>query len=44
LGSTPTVTRAWFLAALRIIEGPPMSMFSTTSSCGALRATVASNG
>ena len=28
-----TATRAWFFAALRTIEGPPMSMFSMISAC-----------
>jgi hypothetical protein len=32
------------LAAERIIAGPPMSMFSITSSNGAPRATVSRNG
>ena len=41
-----TVTCEWFLAAARIIAGPPMSMFSTPSAyCGAASAvTVARKG
>ena len=40
-----TTTSAWFLAADRIMAGPPMSMFSTASSAVTSgRATVASNG
>jgi len=31
LRSTMTATPLWFLAAARIIVGPPMSMFSTAS-------------
>ena len=40
-----TVTLSWFFAALRSIEGPPMSMFSIAS-CKLTSgfATVASNG
>ncbi len=44
-GSTTTAANALFLAAARIIVGPPMSMFSTISSAVASpRATVCSNG
>ena len=31
-GDVTTPTRAWFLAAARIIAGPPMSICSTSSS------------
>jgi hypothetical protein len=30
-GDVTTAANAWFLAAARIIVGPPMSMFSMTS-------------
>ena len=40
----PRSRRMWFLAAARIIAGPPMSMFSMQSSYEAPLATVASNG
>ena len=43
-GSVSTATPAWFFAALRIIAGPPMSMFSMQSSKAAPFATVASKG
>jgi len=43
-GSTTTVTYSAFLAAERIIEGPPMSMFSITSSKGRPFATASRNG
>ena len=39
-----TVTKSWFLAAARIIAGPPTSMFSMMVSRSAPFATVASNG
>jgi hypothetical protein len=39
-----TAANAWFLAAARIIVGPPMSMFSMISGLGMRRATVRSNG
>lgn len=43
-GSTTTATLGWFLAAARTIEGPPMSMFSTTWSWFAPEATVSRKG
>ena len=43
-GSVTTATASWFLAAPRIMEGPPMSMFSMASSRPAPRATVSANG
>src|SRR5208337_4130134 len=44
-GEVTTATCAWFLAAARIKDGPPMSMFSTASSKVAEGfATVSSNG
>ena len=43
-GSVSTATWAWFLAALRIMAGPPMSMFSMQSAKPAPPATVASKG
>ena len=42
-GSTTTAQVLWFLAAPRIIAGPPMSICSTHSS-DAPEATVCSNG
>ena len=44
LGSVITATEAWFLAELRTIAGPPMSICSTHSSGLAPEATVAVNG
>ena len=44
-GSVSTVTSFQFLAPLRTMAGPPMSMFSiASSSVQSARATVASNG
>ena len=44
-GLVTTAANPWFLAAARIIVGPPMSMFSITSASGTpARATVRSNG
>ena len=37
-------TNAWFFAADRTIEGPPISIFSITSSRSAPRVTVSANG
>ena len=43
-GSTTTPTDAKFFAAARTMAGPPMSMFSITSSKPAPLATVSRNG
>ena len=43
-GSVTMATLAWFLAAARTIEGPPMSICSTHSSCEAPDCTVSVNG
>ena len=43
-GSVSTATPAWFLAAARIMAGPPMSMFSLISRGAAPESRVASNG
>jgi hypothetical protein len=43
-GSMITATEPWFLAAARIIDGPPMSICSTHRSASAPDATVAWNG
>jgi hypothetical protein len=43
-GSTTTPTDAKFFAAARTIAGPPMSIFSITSSVPAPAATVSRNG
>jgi len=43
-GSTTTATDSKFFAAARVMAGPPMSIFSITSSCGAPDATVSRNG
>src|SRR5690606_13053339 len=43
-GSTTTATDGWFFAAARTMDGPPMSICSTTSSGPAPDATVAANG
>jgi hypothetical protein len=43
-GEVTTATDAWFLAELRTIAGPPMSICSTHSSGVAPEATVAVKG
>ncbi len=43
-GLVTMATLAWFLAAARTIEGPPMSICSTHSSSLAPEATVSLNG
>ena len=43
-GSTTTATDSKFFAAARTMAGPPMSIFSITSSCAAPDATVSRNG
>ena len=43
-GEVTTATLAWFLAELRTIAGPPMSICSMHSSGVAPEATVAVNG
>ena len=43
-GETTTATEPLFLAAARIMVGPPMSMFSITVSRSAPEATAAANG
>ena len=43
-GEVTTDTLAWFLAELRTMAGPPMSICSTHSSGDAPEATVAVNG
>ena len=39
-GEVTTATDGWFFAAARTIDGPPMSICSTHSSCDAPEATV----
>ena len=39
-----TATLAWFFAAARTIDGPPMSICSTHSSISAPESTVSVNG
>src|SRR5690606_17863171 len=43
-GSTTTATDGWFFAAARTMDGPPMSICSTTAPGPAPDATVAANG
>ncbi len=43
-GSTTTATLAWFFAAARTIDGPPMSICSITASGAAPERTVSTNG
>ncbi len=43
-GEVTTATEGWFLAELRTMAGPPMSICSTHSSGVAPEATVALNG